>query len=47
VAGVIAGPESIFTGVRRPVANALTWVPPTSTTRIFRAVSDQRPSGGC
>jgi hypothetical protein len=30
---VISGPEGIFTGSRRPVASALTLLPPTSMTR--------------
>src|SRR4030095_14613491 len=33
--GVSAGPEGIFTGARRPDPRTLTWVPPTSMTRIF------------
>src|SRR5258707_11451602 len=32
---VIAGPDGIFTGVLCPVASTLTFVPPTSMTRIF------------
>ena len=33
-----AGPEDTLTGTRRPDASALTWDPPTSTTRIRVAV---------
>src|SRR5687767_5795173 len=32
---VIRGPDGILSGVRRPLASNLTFVPPTSTTRIF------------
>src|ERR1017187_4414896 len=34
--GVIFGPEGISMNVLWPVAWILTWVPPTSRTRIFR-----------
>src|ERR1700704_5545134 len=33
--GVTSGPDGILIGVLRPVAMALMWEPPTSTTRIF------------
>src|SRR5450755_608177 len=35
LAGVIFGPEGISTRVLCPVARTLTWVPPTSRTRIL------------
>src|SRR6516164_1045784 len=35
---LMAGPEDTLTGTRRPDASALTWDPPTSTTRIRVAV---------
>src|SRR5206468_7891776 len=38
--GVIAAPETIFTGFRCPVAYTFTWVPPISRTSTLIVTSD-------
>src|SRR6185437_5275980 len=44
--GPIVGPESNLRGVSRPEARILTWVPPTSITRMFIEDSSEEGGGG-